>query len=201
MQVRSVLWRGIAIPPDANADLEASIGYALTPGDEAPPGRSQAIDLFGAFYRPGRQSLVVAYSAGYAGQGETQTVPTAAPYSLTSLQPYGPWASDCGVAYASTGVALNPVASGPAAGQYAVAGGVYTFADADAGQPMTIGYGYVPQDLAQAATELAAARFRAAERIGLSSKSVGGQETISYDMSAFPAPILALIQPYRRVAV
>ena len=73
--------------------------------------------------------------------------------------------------------------------------------DADAGASVTISYGYVPQDLAQAATELGAARFRAAERIGLSSKSVGGQETISYDMSAIPAPIVALIQPYRRVAV
>lgn len=200
-QVNFVKWRGTAIPPDANADLEASIGYALTPGDAAPPGRPQAIDLYGAFYRPGRQSLVVSYSAGYAVQGEPQTVPAAAPYALTSLQPYGPWASDGGVTYAATGAALAPVASAPAAGQYAVAGGVYSFAAADAGASVTIGYGYVPQDLAQAATELAAVRFRAAERIGLSSKSVGGQETISYDMSAIPAPILALIQPYRRVAV
>ena len=41
----------------------------------------------------------------------------------------------------------------------------------------------MPQDLAQAATELAAERFRAAERIGLRSKSLGGQETIAYDLS------------------
>ena len=44
-----------------------------------------------------------------------------------------------------------------------------------------------PQDVAQAALELAAERFRAAEHIGLRSKSVGGQETIAYDTSAIPA--------------
>ena len=44
------------------------------PGDAAPPGRPQALDLFGAFHRPGRQSLVVSYRAGYAVPSETQTV-------------------------------------------------------------------------------------------------------------------------------
>ena len=39
----------------------------------------------------------------------------------------------------------------------------------------------MPQDIAQATLELAAARFRAAEHIGLASKSIGGQETIAYD--------------------
>jgi hypothetical protein len=33
LQVTSVAWRGIAVPPDQNADLEASFGYALEPGD------------------------------------------------------------------------------------------------------------------------------------------------------------------------
>ena len=76
LQMTSVTWRGIAVPPDENADLEASIGYALEPGDGVPPGRPQALDLFGRHYRPGRQSLVVSYSAGYAVQNEAQTVPS-----------------------------------------------------------------------------------------------------------------------------
>jgi hypothetical protein len=46
--------------------------------------------------------------------------------------------------------------------------------------------------------ELAAERFRAAERIGLKSKSIGGQETIAYDTSAMSAPIQAMLQPYKR---
>ena len=201
LQVNAALWRGILIPPDPNADPDASTGWVLQPGDAAPPGRPQALDLFGSFFRPGRQSLVVSYRAGYAVQGEAQTVAAASPYQLGASAPYGPWASDLGVVYAATGASLAPVSAAPGAGQYSVAGGVYAFSAADAGQAVTIGYGYVPQDLVQAATELTAERFRAAERIGLRSKSLGGQETISYDASAISAPILAMLQPYRRVAV
>ena len=64
-------------------------------------------------------------------------------------------------------MALAAVTGTPALGQYSVSNGVYAFSAADAGQPVLISYGYVPQDLAQAALELAAGRFRAAERIGI----------------------------------
>ena len=134
-------------------------------------------------------------------QGEAQTVPSGAPFQVTALAPYGPWASDLGVVYCATGAALSPVSLAPGAGQYTVTNGVYGFSVADAGAAVTIGYGYVPQDVAQAAIELAAERFRSAERIGLKSKSVGGLETISYDTSAISAPVLAMLQPYKRVAV
>ena len=201
LQVNAVLWRGLVVPPDLNGDPDASVGYALQPGEPAPPGRPQAIDLFGDCYRPGRQSLVVSYRAGYAVQGEAQTVPSSGPFQLTAFAPYGPWGSDLGVAYSATGAPLAPVASAPGAGQYAVGGGLYSFSAADAGQALALSYGYVPQDVAQAALELAAARFRAAEHIGLRSKSVGGQETIAYDTSAIPAPVLAMLQPYKRVTV
>jgi hypothetical protein len=198
LQVTSVTSRGIAVPLDENADLEASFGYALQPGDGVPPGRPQALDLFGHHYRPGRQSLVVSYSAGYAVENETQTVPAAAPRQLSAFSPYGPWASDLGVTYTSSGAPLAAVSAPPGAGQYAVSAGTYTFSAADAGQSVSLSYGYVPQDIAQAALELAAERFRAAERIGLRSKSIGGQETIAYDTSAMSAPIQAMLQPYKR---
>ena len=106
-----------------------------------------------------------------------------------------------GVVYAASGGALTRVRSAPASGQYSVSHGAYVFSAGDAGAAVTIVYGYVPQDVAQAALELAAERFRAADRIGLRSKSLGGQETIAYDTSAISAPVLALLQPYRRVAV
>ncbi len=199
LQVTSVTWRGIAVLPDENADLEASVGYALEPGDGIPPGRPQALDLFGRHYRSGRQSLVVSYSAGYAVQNEAQTVPAAAPLQLSAFSPYGPWGSDLGVTYAASGAPLTAVSASPAAGQYLVSTGTYSFSAADAGQSVSLSYGYVPQDIAQAALELAAERFRAAERIGLRSKSIGGQETISYDTSAMSAPIQAMLLPYKRV--
>jgi hypothetical protein len=292
LQVSSVTLRGNAVPQDTNADLEGSYGYALQPGDGIPPGRPQALDLFGLdcwlmgnSYRTGRQSLIVSYTAGYAVQGEPQTVPTSQPYQVVAFQPYGPWASDMGVTYAyglisdepqtvpasapyqvtalqplgawaqdrgvtyassglplvavagtpttgqysvsagvytfsagdanaailisygyapsagGAGPALTAVSGPPAQGQYSVSDGVYAFSAADAGQSVLISYGFVPQDLAQAALELAAYRFRAAERIGVRSKSLGGQETIAYDMSPITAPIQAMLQPYKRVGV
>ncbi|MBV9286362.1 MAG: hypothetical protein JO288_00825 [Hyphomicrobiales bacterium] len=201
LKVASVVLRGITIPPDSNPDLEASFGYALQPGEAAPPGLPQAIDLFGECLRRARQSLVVSYTAGYAVQGEAQTISSSAPLQLSALAPYGPWAGDLGIVYAGSGAALTPVAIAPSAGQYVVSSGSYLFSAADAGQAIALSYSYVPQDVAQAALELAAERFRAAERIGLRSKSAGGQETIAYDVSAVSAPVLAMLQPYKRVAV
>ena len=128
-------------------------------------------------------------------------MPAATPWQVSPAAPYGPWASNQSVAYAASGVALTAVSAAPSIGQYAVSGGVYTFSSADAGAAVNLSYGYIPQDLTQAALELSAERFRASERIGLRSKSVGGQETISYDVSAMSAAVLALLQPYRRVTL
>jgi hypothetical protein len=200
LQVRSVTWNGIAVPQLVAGGVTAAFGYVLRPGDLAPPGAPQALDLFGVQPSHRRANVVVDYQAGYAIVGETQAIPAAAPLTLAALEPYGPWASDLGVSYAEGGAALTAVAEAPAAGQYVVSDGVYSFAAVDAGASVSLSYGYVPQDLAQAALELAAERFRAAEHIGVRSKSLGGQETITFDAAPISAPVLALIQPYRRVA-
>ena len=102
--------------------------------------------------------------------------------------------------YASSGVALLPVSGAPNVGQYSVAGGVYRLSASDADATLSLSYGFVPQDLAEAATELAAERFRAADHIGLRSKSLGGQETIAYDLSGVSATVMALLAPYKRAA-
>ena len=132
-------------------------------------------------------------------QAESWTTPAGAP--IQALAPYGPWASDLGVTLSASGAALTVTAGAPGPGQYSVAGGLYTFNAAQAGAAVTIAYGYVPQDLWQATLELAAERFRAADRIGLRSKSLGGQETIAYDIGAMSASVLAMIQPYKRTAI
>jgi len=201
LQIASVTLDGFAIPPATPVSGPCDCGYLLRPDDVAPPGRQQALDIFGWHVRPRRQNLVVAYSAGYAVQSEAQSVPLATPWSLAALAPYGSWATDRGVVYAATGAAFSAVASAPSTGQYSVVAGAYGFSAGDAGAAISISYGYIPQDVAQAALELAAERFRAAERIGLRSKSLGGQETIAYDTSAISAPVMALLQPYRRVGV
>ena len=96
---------------------------------------------------------------------------------------------------------LNDTALAIRPKQFGIVVSAYAFSAGDAGAAVSIAYGYIPQDIAQAALELAAERFRAAERIGLRSKSIGGQETIAYDISAISAPVMSLLQPYRRVAV
>jgi hypothetical protein len=200
--VSSLTIDGVAIPPvDPNATPTSAFGYALRGADIAPPGQQQAIDVFGYRGWRRRQNVVVSYGAGYAVSAEPRTVPASSPFQLNANAPFGPWGSDQGVVYASSGAAMAPVASAPAIGQYAVTAGVYTFAAADAGATVLIAYGYVPQDLMQAATELAAERFRAAEHIGQRSKSLGGQETITFDVSGMSAGVLALLQPYRRVTI
>ncbi len=200
LQVRSVTWNEIAVPQIAAGGVGAAFGYVLRPGDLAPPGAPQALDLFGVELSHRRANVVVDYQAGYAIVDETQAIPAAAPLELAALAPYGRWASDLGVVYAVSGAPQKAVEAAPTAGQYSVADGVYNFAVADAGASVSLSYGYVPQDLAQAALELAAERFRAAEHIGVRSKSLGGQETIAFDSAPISAPVLALIQPYRRVA-
>ena len=201
LKVSSLTLDGLAVPPASSALGGFVNGYVLQPADSAPPGRAQAIDIFDYYVRRARQNVAVAYTAGYAVTAEAQSVPAATPWQATANAPYGPWAVNQSVVYAASGVALTNVAAAPGLGQYAVAGGVYTFSAGDAGAAVTLSYGYIPQDLAQAALELAAERFRASERIGLRSKSVGGQETISYDISAMSAGVLALLQPYRRATL
>jgi hypothetical protein len=200
LTVTSVTLEGLALPPANSVNSAPHLGYLLQPGDVAPPGRPQALDIFGRRIFRRRQGLVVSYQAGYAVEGETWSAPSAAPYLLSAAAPFGSWASDLGVVYASSGLALQAVGGAPAVGQYTVAAGVYRFSAADAGAALALSYGFVPQDLAQAATELAAERFRSADRIGLRSKSLGSQETISYDLSGLSDAVLALISPYKRTA-
>jgi hypothetical protein len=69
----------------------------------------------------------------------------ATPFQITPAVPSsGTWNSDLGVINAATGAPLQPVASGPAAGQYAVASGQYTFSTADhtAGISVIISFSY-----------------------------------------------------------
>ncbi len=52
------------------------------------------------------------------------------------------FSADAGVLYAAAGLPLTKVESSPAAGQYSVAAGVYTFAAADEGKAVLITYTY-----------------------------------------------------------
>jgi len=73
--------------------------------------------------------------------GEMASVPAVSPFSYSTTF-HANFVADQGVVYAATGLPLKAVASAPAAGQYAVAGGVYTFSSADAGASVLVSYTY-----------------------------------------------------------
>jgi hypothetical protein len=175
-------------------------GYVLEPADLAPPGHMQRLALRGGIFPAGVQNVIVTYSAGYQVTSEPASVPASVPYEILALAPYGDWASDAGVAYAN-GTPLTKVAGSPAAGQYSVAEGVYAFAAADAGATVAVTYGYVPADLCFAAMDWIAELYVYRGRIGLQSKSLGGQETMSFIVKDVPAMVASALQPYRRVVL
>jgi len=74
---------------------------------------------------------------------ETGTaIPASTPYTITPTIPgTGTWINDLGVR-SITGVPFVCVAASPAAGQYTVANGVYTFAAADQGATVFISFQY-----------------------------------------------------------
>lgn len=193
---------GVAMPPAPPfvAGAPAQRGYILDVADAAPPGRMQRLSLRYGLFHEGLQNVIISYFAGYQVGNEAAVVPAVPPFTITALASYGAFASDGGVAYVD-GAALTPVASNPSAGQYAVAGGVYTFAVADAGAAVTLTYGYTPHDLALAAKEWASERYAYHARIGQASKSLGGQETVSFIVKDIPDFVARILQPYRRVVM
>ena len=88
----------------------------------------------------------------------------------------------------------------PAAGEYNVASGVYTFAAADAGAGVLISYGFIPAAINNACIEWVAERYRYRTRIGQSAQTVQGQQTASYSLKDIPDFIRASLDPYRSVA-
>lgn len=73
--------------------------------------------------------------------------PNPGPYAYQTVN-HTNWSEDLGVFYANGGAQLQPVASGPAQGQY-VPGATLTFAAADAGAAMVCYYGYAATTLTQ----------------------------------------------------
>jgi hypothetical protein len=207
ISVSSLTVNGYSVPaaPALVASGVVQGGWLLEAFAPANPGRWQRFMLrgtglgqgYGVPYKftRGLQNVTIAYNAGFQISGEAYT----AALSLTAVAPMGPWLSDVGVTYAN-GTALTKVASSPAVGQYSVqAGGVYTFNVSDVGQALLISYGYVPADINNAVMTFCAERYKYRDRVGMTAKSIGGQETAAYSIKAVPDYIAAVIQPYKRV--
>lgn len=195
VSVASVSVNGSAVA--ASAPGSNASGWILEVPDAEPPGNQQILQLQGSCFAPGMSNVAITYVAGYRVSAESAVIPPS-PFQIVAQAPFGAWASDEGVTFASAG-ALSAVSGAPAAGQYSVTGGTYTFAAADAGKTVLFSYGYIPADLAECAMEWVAERYKFRDRIGVSSKSLGGQETVSFTNSAVPVFVREAIDSYMRV--
>jgi len=203
LELSSLIISNVALPPAATPGAGAPFtrGYLLEPWDGMPPGRPQALDLFHALYRRGRQNVAVSYNAGYAVENEAATIPaTPGPYAVAVAAPFGPWANDQGVAY-NNGSPLAAAAGAPSAGEYNVSAGLYTFAAADAGAAVLISYGFIPAAINNACIEWVAERYRYRTRIGQSAQTVQGQQTAAYSLKDMSDFVRASLDPYRSVAL
>jgi len=195
LSIASLTISGRSVPPVAS---NTCAGYALEPWTGMPPGSAQVLALSRLCFVRATQNVAISYRAGYQVSSEAQFVADGA---VIVLAPYGSWASDGGVTYAD-GTRLVAVGGAPAPGEYQLAPdtpGTYNFNAGDNGQAVFVTYGYVPADLADAAIELVAERFKYAQRIGETSHSLGGNETVAFDNARFNPFVTALLAPYRHV--
>ena len=172
--------------------VNGALGYLIDTPDDPPAGSPQMLTApFGGIPR-GDANVVITYTAGYQITGEPQT----AGASVAVVAPFGAWGLDQGVSYAAGGALAAVQAGKEALGAYSVSGGTYTFSAADAGAPVLISYGFIPADLANAALEWIADRLAYQDRIGVASKSLGGQETVSFRIGATPDFVKAMVANY-----
>ena len=206
IDVASVSIGGGEIPPGATLDDGGyTSGWILSEYSGTPPGSNQQISLRGWVFDRGVRNVRVTYTAGYVVRGEATTVP--APGTGYVVQaPLGRWADNVSVVDASTGDVWTEVSSAPtASGQYWCPSsptpdypdnGTYVFFTDDEGTDILISYSFTPSALEQIVIEEVSERFRYKDRIGLRSKTLGGQETMAYDLSGLPPYVARMLIPW-----
>jgi hypothetical protein len=194
IQINSLTIRNCAIAAQVSPPFGA--GYVIEPWNgqdtSGPQKIFSAAQLFPRDYLP---TVVINYDAGFFIT-EEQTIPAGGPFTLTTMKI---WAADYAITYTETGAPLVQVANDPAQGQYTSSGGTYTFNAADASANVNIAYSYTPADIEQAVIELVGERYNAKSHIGYVSKSLGGQESVSFSQKNMNDFITSLLEPFQRV--
>lgn len=190
ISVSSVSVNGQSIPASSGYN---NAGWYLSDMDVGSSDQMHSLIFRNMYFMSGGE-VEISYRAGYQME-ETVTVPAVSPYTVTATE-Y--WMTSEAVLN-SGGAAMVKVATSPASGQFSVVDGVYTFNAAQSGQTVTLRYGYLPRDLAQCAMHWVSEIYKYRERIGYSSKSLGGQETVSFIVKDMPDLVTLALNPYRRV--
>ncbi len=173
--------------------VKAWLGVTTTTYDTLLPGLITAVSSFVTNYL-GRQLLSASYVETYRGNGQGSMVLRNFPITAVA-----------NVAFAGQTIAAaaDPVAltSGILFDDRTLQLVGYRF---PVGLPVVVGYtaGYAttPPDIGQAAVELVGEAFRRRDRIGLSSKTLGGQEVIGFSLKDMNDTVRALLAPYQVLA-
>lgn len=194
-QVLAVSFSGTPIPAATGDGFTNPYtnGWVLEP--EYSVVGAQRLNFYGYVTPRIRSSVAVRYTSGYVNT-EAATIPAATTYTVSTVLF---WLSDISVAKASDGTLFTKVATAPGPGQYSVADGVYTFNAADASTAVILTYSFVPSDIENAVIEIVGERYRYMDRIGMVSKSLGGQENVSFSQKAMSSFIGENLTPYINV--
>lgn len=177
-------------------DVPFGMGFFVDQWTGSDTQGHQYISNVGTVFYRDRQNVTIIYNAGYQIQGESHLLDTT---GLVSTAQY--WYSDQGVTYAN-GTVLTYIATGtPGVGQYTINSttGQYTFAVADAGQTILITYSYTPDDLVQAVIGVISWQWKQKDRIGVLSKTLGGQETMAFSQLSGDSMTMSMLQHYKNI--
>lgn len=188
------------VPSIMGAVGQPGSGYVI--GD--PRGAQQSINLYGYWFHWGSACQII-YTAGF--QTEQSTVIASSMVGeppVDIITPFYPtagglWIGNVGVTIDGTVASLADSLPIPA-GQYLVDElGVYSFSMADVGLTANITYSYCPFDLSQGVTELIGEWYKRKDRIGLLSKMLGGQETVTFSTQDMNSTVRQSFTPYKNV--
>ncbi len=172
--------------------------------DASEPGDGRLLVANGYRFNKGYSNVQINYTAGYlpiAITGELWNIP-ASPFKITLVNSLSYIGGDT-VIHTVGGVPFTRVAGNPTTGQYSITSdGILTFAAADTGVAVTIGYNILgfPGDLTQAVVELVGLRYRSRGWIGFKSKTLA-TETIAFDTSDMPDSIKQALAPFQSTMI
>lgn len=203
LSVASLTINGVVVPASPSWPTQA--GWFLEPWDGDCPANLQSVVLNGYCYWRGFANVQITYTTGYVATDSN--VNMSATFQYVPQSPQGLMVADAGVTYAATGIALTAVASNPAQGQYvaptplagAAAVNYYLFNAADVAAALNVSYAFVPSAIQSVVNQLVGERIAYKDRIGLRSKSLGGQETMSYEINKLPDWARISLQPFQNV--
>lgn len=183
-----------------DAGLGGASGFRLQDTASANGGQ-QKLSFIRMRLPNAQQAVEVVYEAGYV-RDEARELPEAAENATTvSVTAYSALIAEHGVTDAD-GVELTRIRTGaPAAGEYKVTeAGVYTFHADRAGETMTLRYSFVPAVIEDVVIQMVGQKYKAKDNIGVTSKSLGGQESVVFDKRDLLPSMRDALASFRRIA-